>query len=62
MGIVFGVLVSAIVGSLTSWNVAVSMQSVVLSFTFAALVGVFFGLYPAKQAAALDPIEALRYE
>jgi len=61
-GIAFGMLGSTIVGSLTGWSVAVSMQSILLSFTFAALVGVFFGLYPARQAATLDPIEALRYE
>jgi putative ABC transport system permease protein len=61
-GIAFGMLGSVLVGSLTGWNVAVSMQSVLLSFTFAALVGVFFGLYPARQAASLDPIDALRYE
>ena len=61
-GIAFGMLGSAVVGSLTDWNMSVSMESVLLSFTFAALVGVFFGLYPARQAASLDPIEALRYE
>jgi len=62
VGIAFGMLGSAVVGSLTDWNMSVSMESVLLSFTFAALVGVFFGLYPARQAASLDPIEALRYE
>lgn len=62
LGILFGVLGSMIVGRLTEWSVSVSLQSVILSFSFAALVGVFFGLYPARQASRLDPIEALRYE
>lgn len=61
-GIVFGVVGSAIVGRLTGWNISVSLQSMLLSFTFAAIVGVFFGLYPARQASNLNPIDALRYE
>jgi putative ABC transport system permease protein len=61
-GVLFGVVGSWVVGYLTEWQVAVSPQSVLLSFSFAALVGVFFGLYPARQASSLDPIEALRYE
>jgi putative ABC transport system permease protein len=44
------------------WPMIIEMKSVFLAFGFAAAVGVFFGYYPARKAAALDPIEALRYE
>ncbi|HEY3418599.1 MAG TPA: FtsX-like permease family protein, partial [Armatimonadota bacterium] len=62
VGILLGLLGSWLLARITGWAIAVSLSSVVLSFTFAALVGIFFGLYPAQKASKLDPIDALRYE
>jgi ABC-type antimicrobial peptide transport system permease subunit len=62
LGIGFGLAASTLVASRTGWNTVVTPQSVVLSFTFAALVGVLFGVYPATKASRLNPIDALRYE
>ena len=66
LGGIFGVLLGWAVATLitvfTGWSVKVSLFSVLLSTSFSLVVGILFGLWPAKKAAALDPIEALRYE
>jgi putative ABC transport system permease protein len=60
VGIGFGG--SALLSAVTGWSVEISIPTVLMALTFAAAVGVFFGYYPARRAAGLDPIEALRYE
>ena len=62
LGILLGVGVALGVSNFAHWATDVTMQSVVLSFAVAAGTGVFFGYYPARKAASLDPIDALRYE
>ena len=62
IGIILGVGASLLISYFASWSTVVSIGSVLLAFLFSALVGVFFGYYPARKAAFLDPIEALRYE
>lgn len=62
LGIIFGCGASAAVKYIANWPVAIQIWSVVLSFLVCTFTGVFFGWYPAKKAAALDPIDALRYE
>ena len=61
IGIILGILGSIISSSFTNWPSVVSATSIILSFCFAAIVGIFFGIYPARKASQLDPIESLRY-
>lgn len=62
IGILIGLGVSFFISGFLNWPVVVSNASIVVSFMVCVVVGVFFGWYPARKAANLDPIEALRYE
>jgi putative ABC transport system permease protein len=62
IGIVLGIVVSLAIPKMLGWPTLVSTMAIVGSAVFSVAVGVFFGYYPARKAAALDPIEALRYE
>ncbi len=61
-GILLGLLISFLIPQMLGWPTMVSTAAIVGSAVFSAAVGIFFGYYPARKAAALDPIDALRYE
>lgn len=62
IGILLGILISYVLSLIQGWPFLVSTTAIILSFVVCAATGIFFGWYPAKKAASLDPINALRYE
>jgi putative ABC transport system permease protein len=62
VGAVLGVVGAKLVSALADWPTIVPADAIVVAITFSAAVGIFFGFYPARKAAHLDPIQALRYE
>jgi putative ABC transport system permease protein len=62
IGIALGAGGATVVSKLLGWPTMISIQSITIAFFFSAAVGIFFGFYPAKKAAGLNPIDALRYE
>jgi putative ABC transport system permease protein len=62
VGVLLGIGTSHLIGRVSGFVAAVSSDSIALAFGVSVAIGAFFGFYPARRAAALDPIEALRYE
>jgi putative ABC transport system permease protein len=62
LGVGLGMIASSVIAGVMNWPVTITLQSILLSFLFSTAIGIFFGWYPARKAAGLNPIDALRYE
>jgi putative ABC transport system permease protein len=62
IGVVLGIGAAEMIGRSSGWLIEIESRAVVLAFGFAALIGIFFGWYPARRASRLEPIDALRHE
>ncbi len=62
IGVLLGILAAEMLSFFAEWTILISMYSIILSFGFSGLVGIFFGFYPAYKASLMNPIDALRHE
>jgi len=62
LGVLLGLIAAYFIATVIGWPITITVFSIIISFLVCTFTGIFFGYYPAKKGAALDPIEALRYE